>query len=93
MAEVGWKEGETLAGSRNAPENERLSKLLSDGLHFLPSAYALMHEALMALIRDEWPDQDPKNLPFVHPVYVKSICITVFLHLSRCVASHSTSGL
>ena len=31
MAEAGWKEGESLAGSKDAPNSPELKKMLSDG--------------------------------------------------------------
>ena len=32
----GWSEGEPLPGSKEIPENERLTGLFRDGLHFSP---------------------------------------------------------
>jgi hypothetical protein len=38
MNYAGWKDGQPLVGSRDAPANELLSTLLTDGASFLPSS-------------------------------------------------------
>ena len=39
------------------------------GLHFLPKAYKIMYNSMMELIRREWPDQDPENIPSAFPAW------------------------
>lgn len=43
-----------------------------EGLHFLPAAYKLMYDSMMELIRIEWPDQDPENVPHVFPAWTEA---------------------
>ncbi|ODM20654.1 hypothetical protein SI65_03707 [Aspergillus cristatus] len=70
MNATGWKEGQALPGSRDLPNDENLSRLLSDGLHFTSEGYKVMFDVVMETIRKNWPDQDPEKLPFVFPGWV-----------------------
>ncbi|KIX96475.1 uncharacterized protein Z520_07741 [Fonsecaea multimorphosa CBS 102226] len=69
MTEAGWQEGSTgaLIGSKDAPRNEVLGKLLNDGLHFTPQGYELMYQELVQLIQHQLPDQLPEKLPMIFP--------------------------
>ena len=44
----------------------------SPGLHFLPPAYKLLHKSLMELILQQWPDQNPMNMPFCLPDWTQA---------------------
>lgn len=39
----------------------------SPGLHFTPEAYQILFQSTMNIIKQQWPDQDPDGLEFVHP--------------------------
>jgi len=67
--EVGWEAGAPLIGARSVERDavNGLPRLLRDGLHFTPEGNRVLHEALMSLIADTWPDQMPDSLPFVLP--------------------------
>lgn len=39
------------------------------GLHFTPEAYQILFQSTMSVIKQEWPDQDPNGLGFVHPTW------------------------
>ncbi|KAK2811100.1 hypothetical protein FQN50_002436 [Emmonsiellopsis sp. PD_5] len=67
MTAVGWKEGEPLAGSKEAPPNEKLEALLSDGLHFNPPAYKIMYEEVLKVIRECYPELAPEEVPMNFP--------------------------
>lgn len=69
MQKAGWQEGSTdpLIGSLDAPRNEVLGALLSDGLHFTPIAYKLVFDELVNVIQTKLPDQLPQNLPSIFP--------------------------
>ncbi|KAJ5824600.1 Esterase SGNH hydrolase-type subgroup [Penicillium robsamsonii] len=67
MKTTGWKEGEPLIGSRDAPDNEKLSSLLTDGLHLTPSGNRIVYDELMKVVEANWPDQTPEALPMVFP--------------------------
>ncbi|KAL2400949.1 hypothetical protein ABEF95_009874 [Exophiala dermatitidis] len=69
MLKAGWTEGSTdpLIGSKAAPKNKVFEELLSDGLHFTPTAYQLVFDELVKLIHEKLPDQLPENLPSIFP--------------------------
>lgn len=69
MLKAGWKEGssDALIGSKAAPKNQVLGELLIDGLHFTPTAYKLVFDELVNVIRDKLPEQVPERLPIVFP--------------------------
>ncbi|OQV00246.1 hypothetical protein CLAIMM_05770 [Cladophialophora immunda] len=69
MNKAGWWEGSpgALTGSKKAPRNEVLGKLLNDGLHLTARGYKLMYEELVQVIKDQLPDQLPENLPMMFP--------------------------
>ncbi|EXJ69280.1 uncharacterized protein A1O5_07316 [Cladophialophora psammophila CBS 110553] len=69
MSKAGWKEGSTgaLVGSKDAPRNEVLGKLLNDGLHLTTKGYELMYEELVQVIQQKLPDQLPERLPMIFP--------------------------
>lgn len=54
-------------GSIDTPLNEVLQSFVRDGLHLSPEGYKVLFDELMALIARVWPEQLPKNLPFVLP--------------------------
>ncbi|KAJ5295371.1 hypothetical protein PENANT_c001G06213 [Penicillium antarcticum] len=70
MKAAGWKEGQALVGSRDAPNSETLSGLLTDGLHLAPAGYRIVYDEVMKVIETNWPDQMPDNLPMVFPSWV-----------------------
>ncbi|EAW06394.1 SGNH/GDSL hydrolase family protein [Aspergillus clavatus NRRL 1] len=72
MTAVGWKEGEPLIGSRDAPNNEKLQSLFTDGLHLTGDGYRLVYEEVMKAIKANWPDQDPEVLPMVFPAWTEA---------------------
>ncbi|KAJ5896892.1 uncharacterized protein N7473_006291 [Penicillium subrubescens] len=67
MSTVGWKEGQPLIGSRDAPDNEKFGSLFTDGLHLTADGYRIVYEEVLKTIRANWPDQDPGVLPMVFP--------------------------
>ncbi|KAJ5770560.1 uncharacterized protein N7511_002611 [Penicillium nucicola] len=70
MKATGWKEGQALVGSRDAPNSETLSSLLTDGLHLTPAGYRIVYDEVMKVIEAHWPDQMPDNLPMVFPSWL-----------------------
>ncbi|KAG8531525.1 uncharacterized protein KY384_003154 [Bacidia gigantensis] len=77
MATTGWRDGETLVGSKDAPRNAKLDSLLADGLHFLPPAYKILYDELMKLIKEQWPDQQPEETSFRLPAWTDAPKITL----------------
>ncbi|KAJ5903350.1 GDSL Lipase/Acylhydrolase family protein, partial [Penicillium tannophilum] len=67
MASIGWKEGQPLLGSRDAPNSEAFGSLFTDGLHLTPAGYRIVSTELMNTIRANWPEQVPEVLPMVYP--------------------------
>lgn len=69
MLKAGWTEGSTepLIGSKIAPKSKVFDELLSDGLHFTPSAYQLVFDELVKVIREKLPDHVPERLPSIFP--------------------------
>ncbi|KAL8768969.1 MAG: hypothetical protein Q9194_005569 [Teloschistes cf. exilis] len=67
MEAAGYVPGKPLPGSKKATPNTALTRLLSDGLHFTPEAYQVLFQSTMDIIKQQWPDQDPDGLEFVHP--------------------------
>ena len=72
MVEAGWTEGDywlgkPLIGSKAAPKNEVLAKLLEGGVHLTDKAYNLMFDALMEVIQEKLPDRVPERLPVIFP--------------------------
>ncbi|QKX59156.1 uncharacterized protein TRUGW13939_06288 [Talaromyces rugulosus] len=67
MNYAGWKDGQPLVGSRDAPANELLSTLLTDGLHFTGTGYKIMYDEVMKVLQATWPEEDPERLPMVFP--------------------------
>ncbi|KAE8163284.1 GDSL Lipase/Acylhydrolase family protein [Aspergillus tamarii] len=65
MRYVGWKEGDVLVGSREAPNNEDFEALFTDGLHLTGKAYKIEFDAVMEVIERNWPDQIPEKLEMV----------------------------
>ncbi|RJE18371.1 hypothetical protein PHISCL_09291 [Aspergillus sclerotialis] len=68
MKAAGWEEGKELPGSRDLPNSDVLQELLTDGLHLAPEGYRVVYTEVMKTIRENWPDQDPEELPLVFPV-------------------------
>ncbi|KIV83602.1 hypothetical protein PV11_05615 [Exophiala sideris] len=75
MIKAGWTpdSNDPLIGSRDAPRNQVLGDLLSDGLHFTASAYQIVFDELVKLIQEELPELTPENLPFVFPDWKKKL--------------------
>ncbi|KAI4253727.1 MAG: hypothetical protein LQ352_003525 [Teloschistes flavicans] len=69
MEAAGYVPGRPLPGSKKTTPNAVLTRLLSDGLHFTPEAYQILFQSTMSVIKQEWPDQDPNGLGFVHPTW------------------------
>ncbi|KAJ9614395.1 hypothetical protein H2200_002531 [Cladophialophora chaetospira] len=69
MRKAGWTEGSSgaLTGSKDAPRNEVLGKLLVDGLHFTDEGYHLMYDELLDVIMHKLPDFIPEKLPMIFP--------------------------
>ena len=67
MRKAGWKEGDPLIGSLEAPKNEALAALLTDGLHFSDMAYAIVYDELKELIHQRLPDDVAEEVPVVFP--------------------------
>ncbi|KAL3457292.1 GDSL Lipase/Acylhydrolase family protein [Aspergillus heterothallicus] len=65
MKSVGWREGDVLVGSRDAPKDEDFEGLFTDGLHLTGKAYEIMFDAVMEVIEKKWPDQIPERLEMV----------------------------
>ncbi|PGG99910.1 hypothetical protein AJ80_09265 [Polytolypa hystricis UAMH7299] len=63
MTAVGWTKDGPLAGSKDAPPNEKLAALLSDGLHFNPAGYRIMFDEVMKVIRLSYPEELPDHVP------------------------------
>lgn len=40
------------------------------GLHLTPTGYRIVYGEVLKVIRQNWPDQDPEQLPFVFPSWV-----------------------
>jgi lysophospholipase L1-like esterase len=72
MTAAGWKDGEPLIGSRDAPNNEKLQSFFTDGLHFTGDGYRLMYEEVMKTIIAKWPDQAPETLEMVFPGWMEA---------------------
>jgi isoamyl acetate esterase len=74
MTRAGWsptsdadEKNSPLPGSREAPRNEVLEGLLSDGLHLTEEGYRVVLEELEKVIREEVPEMRPENVPMVVP--------------------------
>ncbi|KAL4958511.1 SGNH hydrolase-type esterase domain-containing protein [Aspergillus filifer] len=72
MNAVGWKEGEPLIGSREAPNDERFAKLFTDGLHLTADGYRIVYDEVIKAIQTHWPDQAPGKLPQVFPPWMEA---------------------
>ncbi|PSK37565.1 hypothetical protein C7M61_003271 [Candidozyma pseudohaemuli] len=59
----GWSSDELLQGSPD------LSEYLFDGVHYSARAYEVFYDALIKLIRKEYPDLAPENVPRHLPHY------------------------
>ncbi|KAJ5238489.1 GDSL Lipase/Acylhydrolase family protein [Penicillium chermesinum] len=70
MGSTGWQEGQPLPGSRDLPNDEKLSSLFLDGLHLTPAGYRIVYDQIIQKIADTWPDQHPDQLRFVFPSWV-----------------------
>ncbi|KAH8434099.1 SGNH/GDSL hydrolase family protein [Aspergillus melleus] len=69
---AGWKEGQPLPGSRDLPEIEAFKALFTDGLHLTAEGYRVVYDVIMKTIRENWPDQDPEQLPLIHPGWMEA---------------------
>lgn len=68
MNATGWDGHGALPGSEEAGKNETLADLLHDGLHLSPRGYKIVFDELLKLMQQNWPDQKPYRMPFVHKV-------------------------
>lgn len=59
----GWSSEELLLGKPD------LSEYLLDGIHYTPKAYEVFYDALIRLIRKEYPELLPENVPYRLPYY------------------------
>ncbi|KAJ5933691.1 GDSL Lipase/Acylhydrolase family protein [Penicillium verhagenii] len=64
---VGWKEGQPLIGSREAPNSKAFGDLFTDGLHLTPAGYRIVNSELLNTLKANWPGQGPEALPMVYP--------------------------
>jgi len=69
MSKAGWVQGQTLCGSLEAPKNETLQSLFTDGVHLSGQGYRVIFDALMELIKNTWPDETPENLRLTFPLW------------------------
>ncbi|KAL4807271.1 SGNH hydrolase-type esterase domain-containing protein [Aspergillus unguis] len=67
MTAVGWKEGQPLIGSRDAPNDQKFASLFTDGLHLTADGYRIVYDEVINVIKTKWPDQAPGTLPQVFP--------------------------
>ncbi|KAE8151136.1 SGNH hydrolase-type esterase domain-containing protein [Aspergillus avenaceus] len=68
MSAVGWKEGETLPGSRDLPEIKTFrDSLPMVCLHLTADGYQVVYDTITEAIRVNWPDQQPAQLRMIHP--------------------------
>ncbi|KAJ5132017.1 Esterase SGNH hydrolase-type subgroup [Penicillium atrosanguineum] len=72
METTGWKEGQPLVGSRDLPSNEQFADLFTDGLHLMPAGYRIVYDEVLKVIRANWPEQAPENLPLVFPPWTQA---------------------
>ncbi|KAL4913293.1 SGNH hydrolase-type esterase domain-containing protein [Aspergillus aurantiobrunneus] len=72
MAAAGWKEGQPLIGSREAPNNEKFVSLFTDGLHLTADGYRIVYDEVVKAIQTNWPDQAPGKLPQVFPPWMEA---------------------
>ncbi|KKK13998.1 hypothetical protein ARAM_006906 [Aspergillus rambellii] len=72
MTAVGWKEGEPLTGSREAPNHEKFASLFTDGLHLTADGYRIVYDAVIEAIDKNFPDQAPRKLSMVFPPWVEA---------------------
>lgn len=61
----GWSSAELLHGTPD------LSEYLSDGIHFTARTYKVFYDALLALIKREYPELHPDSIPFHLPSWDK----------------------
>lgn len=59
---VGWKKGDPLIGSTHVPKNEKLGKLLPDGLHFSAEGNKLCFKLVFEQIKKVYHDLDPERI-------------------------------
>ncbi|KAL4924455.1 SGNH/GDSL hydrolase family protein [Aspergillus undulatus] len=72
MDAVGWKEGQPLIGSREAPSNAMFASLFTDGLHLTADGYRIVYDEVLKAIRTNWPDEAPGKLPQVFPPWMEA---------------------
>ncbi|KAL3488567.1 SGNH hydrolase-type esterase domain-containing protein [Aspergillus germanicus] len=72
MAKAGWKEGEPLIGSREAPNHEGFAGLFTDGLHLTADGYRVVYDEVIKAIQTTWPDEAPGKLPQVFPAWMEA---------------------
>ncbi|KAL2834177.1 SGNH hydrolase-type esterase domain-containing protein [Aspergillus cavernicola] len=72
MTAAGWKEGQPLIGSREAPNNEKFASLFTDGLHLTADGYRIVYDEVVKAIQTNWPDQAPGTLPQVFPGWTEA---------------------
>ncbi|KAI9824961.1 MAG: hypothetical protein M1826_007213 [Phylliscum demangeonii] len=72
MKNAGWKEGETLIGSKSRPASHVFRELLFDGLHLTSRGQQVVYDELIKTIRLHYPDQVAQALPTVLPGWRKA---------------------
>ena len=75
MKKTGWKAGDPLIGSLDAPKSKVLAELLIDGLHFSTKAYAIVYEELKQLIQHQLPEDVPDKVPVVFPDWLNILAV------------------
>ncbi|KAG9232864.1 GDSL Lipase/Acylhydrolase family protein-like protein [Amylocarpus encephaloides] len=65
MEMAGWKEGQPLPGTKSLGKNGVLVRLLSDGLHLTPEGYNVVFDELLKVLKKEYPDYPPYQMPYV----------------------------
>ncbi|KAI9369609.1 SGNH hydrolase-type esterase domain-containing protein [Aspergillus egyptiacus] len=72
MTAAGWKEGQPLVGSREAPNAKKFESLFTDGLHLTPDGYRIVYDEVVKAIQANWPDQAPGELAHVFPHWTEA---------------------
>ncbi|KAK9470506.1 SGNH hydrolase-type esterase domain-containing protein [Dipodascopsis tothii] len=62
MASVGWREGEPIMGDIAVAEDAPLAAVLTDGLHYNGAAYKVFYDAVLATIKESYPELHYDNL-------------------------------
>ncbi|KAK9464684.1 SGNH hydrolase-type esterase domain-containing protein [Lipomyces arxii] len=69
MADLGWKEGDTIYGLLEESEENPLKAYLNDGLHFAGPGYKVEFNEIVKAIKENYPELDPDNIPMKLPLW------------------------